>query len=486
MDNDVVKRIHNIVIELLDSLSVPHSDHYKKNKQLQYTFVKLERSIEIYYREEAEVRVYIYEESKGYQLYEELLNDQLVYQKNKANPRAKKNKFAFFIKEKNIIEVLKKLFRAEGIDTQYGLYIKTENDNIIIDKSYNIINREKLISQLCRFSSYVQYIDGQSECISFRDSSGFLGREEGYKTRVAEEARNLLDFQKWNETWIGTGKIAECAKRAMSKADNLVNVNQQIDFNNRLNRDHKNYQENAERVLFDIYCNPLCSEEDAFNKAVDIFGAKYDTIAFLFFIKNDTCFLPISTGHFDKGFELLGIDFSTSRKCSWDNYKGFINIINDIRELIEETLNIKGILRLIDAHSFVWIIQQDRFINWKPDREQSVQIEQSIEEYLQKDVSGTGGRKKILVDAFKRSAEVVRETRNRANGICQLCKLPAPFNDKNGNPYLEVHHVIWLSRGGEDSTNNTVSLCPNCHARMHVLDKQEDVEKLETLVKGDL
>lgn len=219
---------------------------------------------------------------------------------------------------------------------------------------------------------------------------------------------------------------------------------------------------------------------------MDIFGAKYDTIAFLFFIKNDTCFLPISTGHFDKGFELLGIDFSTSRKCSWDNYKGFINIINDIRELIEETLNIKGILRLIDAHSFVWIIQQDRFINWKPDREQSVQIEQSIEEYLQKDVSGTGGRKKILVDAFKRSAEVVRETRNRANGICQLCKLPAPFNDKNGNPYLEVHHVIWLSRGGEDSTNNTVSLCPNCHARMHVLDKQEDVEKLETLVKGDL
>ena len=23
----------------------------------------------------------------------------------------------------------------------------------------------------------------------------------------------------------------------------------------------------------------------------------------------------------------------------------------------------------------------------------------------------------------------------------------APFIDKNGNPYLEVHHVIWLSRG---------------------------------------
>ena len=80
------------------------------------------------------------------------------------------------------------------------------------------------------------------------------------------------------------------------------------------------------------------------------------------------------------------------------------------------------------------------------------------------------------------SAEVVKETRKCANGVCQLCKQPAPFTDKNGNPYLEMHHIVWLSRGGEDSSKNTVALCPNCHTRMHVLDKSEDVEKLKRVV----
>lgn len=66
--------------------------------------------------------------------------------------------------------------------------------------------------------------------------------------------------------------------------------------------------------------------------------------------------------------------------------------------------------------------------------------------------------------------------------MCQYCKRPAPFIDKKGLPYLEVHHVIWLSRGGEDSIANTVALCPNCHTRMHILDKPEDVDKLQEVI----
>ena len=57
-------------------------------------------------------------------------------------------------------------------------------------------------------------------------------------------------------------------------------------------------------------------------------------------------------------------------------------------------------------------------------------------------VFGAGGRKKTISSVFVRSTEVVKETRKRANGICQYCKQPAPFIDKNGNPYLEVHHKV--------------------------------------------
>lgn len=346
-----------------------------------------------------------------------------------------------------------------------------------------IQNTAKLVEQLSRFISFVQHMDGQSGYISFRDSSGFLGREEDYKSRIAEEARKELSFISWKESWIGTGKIADCAVRAMSKANNLVNKNQQIGFKNRLNPDHQKYREDAEQVLYDIYQNPSCQESEAFTKAVNTFGAKYDTIAFLFFIKDDTRFLPISSGHFDNGFEKLGIDYSTSYKCGWDNYQGFIDIIKEIRELMQDMLPMQGVPRLIDAHSFVWVIQQDRFIKWVPCADQSVQIEQTAEEYMQTVVSGTGGRRNVMSTTFIRSAEVVKETRRRANGICQLCNQSAPFIDKKGNPYLEAHHVIWLSRGGEDSTNNTVALCPNCHTRMHVLDRQEDIKKLKGIIE---
>ena len=343
-------------------------------------------------------------------------------------------------------------------------------------------NIAKIVEQLFRFTSFVQHMDGQSESISFRDSSSFLGREEDYKSRIAEEARKELNYANWKESWIGTGKIAECVAKSMSKADNLVNKNQQIDFKNRLNPDHEKYHEEAERVLFDIYRNSSITEAEAFANAVGTFGAKYDTIAFLFFIKDDTRFLPISTGHFDKAFEILEIDYSTSYKCGWDNYQGFIGIIKEIRDLMEDMLPIKGLPRLIDAHSFLWVIQQDRFINWALGTELSVQIEEAAEKYIQSIVSGTGGRRSVTTSAFIRSAEVVKETKKRANGICQLCNQPAPFIDKKGNPYLEAHHVIWLSRGGEDITDNTVALCPNCHTRMHVLDRPEDVEKLKVIL----
>ena len=352
-----------------------------------------------------------------------------------------------------------------------------------MEKAY-INNHSKLITELLRFASYIQYLDGKSGCISFRDSSGFLGREENYKSRIAEEARKELNANCWKESWIGTGKINDFAFKAMRKANNLVNVNQQIDFCNHLDPNHPKYSQDTERVLYDIYRNPLCSESDAFEKAIKTFGAKYDTIAFLFFIKNDSLFLPVSPGHFDKGFASLDIDYTTSHRCSWDNYQGFIDIIREIYNQMNEVLPLKETLRLIDAHSFIWIIQQDRYINWIPDTDQYIHIEHDAEEYIQNAVSGPGGRRNRTSNTFIRSSSVVKETRRRAGGICQYCRKKAPFIDKDGNPYLEVHHINWLSRGGKDSTDNTVALCPNCHTRMHILDNPADRKILTDTVNA--
>lgn len=87
-------------------------------------------------------------------------------------------------------------------------------------------------------------------------------------------------------------------------------------------------------------------------------------------------------------------------------------------------------------------------------------------------------KKETIVVQKKRDPYIAEYARLCANGICQLCNNPAPFKRLNGEPYLESHHIIWLSNGGEDTIENTVALCPNCHRKMHVVSLPEDVKLL--------
>ena len=93
------------------------------------------------------------------------------------------------------------------------------------------------------------------------------------------------------------------------------------------------------------------------------------------------------------------------------------------------------------------------------------------------------GAREVKTKQYQRNEYVAEEARRRANGICQLCEQTAPFKSKNGIPYLEVHHVMWLANGGEDSLENTVALCPNCHRKMHQLNLEADKTKLIEKIK---
>lgn len=86
--------------------------------------------------------------------------------------------------------------------------------------------------------------------------------------------------------------------------------------------------------------------------------------------------------------------------------------------------------------------------------------------------------RKTVSTTYIRDPYIARYARLRANGKCQLCGQSAPFIDLNGDPYLESHHIVWLSRDGADTIENTIGLCPNCHRKMHVLDLEVDKKKL--------
>lgn len=77
-------------------------------------------------------------------------------------------------------------------------------------------------------------------------------------------------------------------------------------------------------------------------------------------------------------------------------------------------------------------------------------------------------RIRVWAYEFARNPDVVAEVRFRANGRCEGCGTTAPFlRAADGTPYLEVHHREQLSCGGEDTVENAVALCPNCHRKQH-------------------
>ena len=88
------------------------------------------------------------------------------------------------------------------------------------------------------------------------------------------------------------------------------------------------------------------------------------------------------------------------------------------------------------------------------------------------------GNRTVSSTQYDRSVWVSEYTKRKANGTCQLCNQKAPFKNKAGEPFLETHHIVWLSEGGKDSIENTVALCPNCHRKMHILNTREDKQKL--------
>jgi 5-methylcytosine-specific restriction protein A len=68
---------------------------------------------------------------------------------------------------------------------------------------------------------------------------------------------------------------------------------------------------------------------------------------------------------------------------------------------------------------------------------------------------------------YKRSARVKNYVLMRAQGKCESCRHNAPFNRKNGSPYLEPHHINRLSDGGLDHPQYIGAVCPACHREIH-------------------
>lgn len=108
---------------------------------------------------------------------------------------------------------------------------------------------------------------------------------------------------------------------------------------------------------------------------------------------------------------------------------------------------------------------------------ESLSLNQLKDTLLEKQTN-KNNRKITQTTVYDRSVYIKEFARKVAVGICQLCEKEAPFLDKQGNPFLEVHHIHYLSKGGRDSIDNVVAICPNCHRKIHHLELEEDIKKI--------
>jgi len=121
----------------------------------------------------------------------------------------------------------------------------------------------------------------------------------------------------------------------------------------------------------------------------------------------------------------------------------------------------------------------EEFCEMKVKYFENLSLEQLKQNVLNEQTNEVDSRKVRKVSVFPRSVYINEFAKRVSKGICQLCDEKAPFMDKKGNPFLEVHHIHYLSQGGTDTIDNVVALCPNCHRKIHQLELEEDLKKIE-------
>lgn len=159
----------------------------------------------------------------------------------------------------------------------------------------------------------------------------------------------------------------------------------------------------------------------------------------------------------------------------------FVECNNKSNHTHSSALNLyRRFVRYLEAANSAPIVKDELEIQERLEKDKARALsDKELEEKIRKKKKGISKERKVVSTNYSRDPEIAEYAIRRAAGKCDLCLSDAPFEKKDGTPYLESHHVDWLSRGGEDVIENVVAVCPNCHRRIHVLDEKADNSRLK-------
>jgi len=104
--------------------------------------------------------------------------------------------------------------------------------------------------------------------------------------------------------------------------------------------------------------------------------------------------------------------------------------------------------------------------------------EEAVEGLVREEEYGIAWQRReyLFRQAPARNRQLVQALQELYRGQCQVC-LWDP-RDRYGESLCHGHHLHWLSRGGEDSKENIVLICPNHHSAIHGCDAPFDYGEL--------
>ncbi len=219
--------------------------------------------------------------------------------------------------------------------------------------------------EFSRFKAQIRENSEGQEFTSFQE--GLASDWESYKERVRNEAIRRLQLPTWKKRDVGTGKILkrvidaiEINEHPTLLRNNLVAWQNRYGHESRAHSALLDAQADAmsrrklEQWFLD-FANEARLDEELFESFRELAGNRYDLIAYLFFLKDWTRFMPIATTTFDTAFRFLEIDLVTKQHCSWENYQRYNDALRAVQRRLIDVGELRS-ARLIDAHSFCWIL----------------------------------------------------------------------------------------------------------------------------------
>jgi len=151
--------------------------------------------------------------------------------------------------------------------------------------------------------------------------------------------------------------------------------------------------------------------------------------------------------------EFLDVNRSAVRRFHPSNRNPFAKVRQQLQVLRDE-----GFLSFVDGRG-TYTLRGKELLKDEVEDERVAEIR-----------SQTPARREYLIETYARNRGWVKEAKDKFGSLCMYPECKNTFPKPDGEPYIEVHHVVPLFEGGEDAIWNLAVVCAHHHKMAHFAD----------------